>query len=164
MSDARKLWFCTQTRLGCTLLTLTQMFSPVFGALVVVWIIFSVERIAFPVVENFSITSLERRGDVFVASGTYEKKRGCELLFTNIMAVPGANKNPSVLMRQIQAGEPGTNSPVGLVKWGPYQIPAPQDLSFMGSVEVIGVHRCHALWSQTTTYVSLPVKDIENIR
>lgn len=160
MSTAQKLWFCTQTRIGRALVALTQMVSPAVGAAIVLWLIYNVEMLAFPVVSDFKIERLELSDGYYVTSGTYTKKRPCELVVTNIVYAPSDSRQPGSLVHQIRHEDLGANLPVGTVRWGPYKVPAQAGLDPEGRIEVIGVHRCHTLWGQHTHYASVPVKNL----
>lgn len=157
MSAAQKVWFCTQTKLGRVLLALAQMMSPAIGAVLVLWIIYNVEILLAPVVSDFKVTQVERVNGVYQVSGSYYKRRSCELVITNIIGLPADPKQPSTLVYQVMAGEAGSNLPVGSVKWGPYKIPAPANVEMLDHVDIIGIHRCHALWNQSTHYATIPM-------
>ena len=164
MSTAQKVWFCTQTKFGRVLLALAQMMSPAVGAVLVLWIIYNVEMLAAPVVRDFQVTRIERVDGFYLASGTYYKKRSCELVITNIIGLPVDPKQPSVLVYQVMATDAGSNLPVGSVKWGPYKIPAPAGVEQLDHVDIIGIHRCHALWNQSTHYATLTLAQLNQIR
>lgn len=134
---------------------LEHVFGPLLGALVGLAVLYALEMAFLPPVTDFLIGDMKRQNNVVVVSGTYLKHRSCELLSTNVMAV-GAGM-PSGLIYSLKLGDAGSNMPVGPVRWGPYRMPVPPTFGAYTHIEVVALHRCHALWVQETKYIRLPV-------
>ena len=140
-----------------TLLHLSRLFGPLLGTLVGLAVLYAIEMAYLPPVTDFLIGDMEHHGDAVVVSGTYRKRRACELLATNVLAT-GAGM-PSGLVYSLKLGEAGSNMPVGPVRWGPYRMPVPPTWGSYTHVEVVALHRCHALWVQETHYIRLPTSN-----
>lgn len=133
------------------------------GALVTLWCMYQVETRFAPVIANWSLDYVEKRGDTYVVGGQLYKTRPCELVATSVMAVPKAPLVPRQLVYQIKPSEIlGGNAPTGHSTWGPWQIPIPKTLlahrDEVSYLEVVGTHRCHALWSQESVYGIVPME------
>ena len=139
-----------------TLARLERIFGPLLGALVGLAVLYFAEMAFLPVVTDFRIERMDHERGAVLVSGTYLKHRSCELLATNVMAV-GAGM-PSGLVYSLKLGEAGSNMPVGPVRWGPYRMPVPPTWGGYTHIEVVAMHRCHALWVQETQYIRLPVE------
>ena len=155
MSTADKVWFCTQTRLGRALVALVYLMAQIVGVFIALGAIYQLEMRFFPVVSEFQIYDIKKAPGTVTVSGTYNKVRACELLITNVI---GVSKNgPALLLHQIRPADDGANLPTGKARWGPYTLTTPTDWGETSHIQVVGVHRCHALWSQQTVYASFPV-------
>lgn len=137
---------------------LMHLFAPFFGLMLGLLVTYWVECTFLPVVTDFKITALQPTATGWAVSGSYNKRRACELITTNIVSINQSNPSePGRLLHQIHPTEIGSNLPVGAVYWGPYQIPAPPDWGSATHVQAVSVHKCHALWTQETLYATLPV-------
>ena len=159
MSTTDKVWFCTETRLGRAMVSLIYFMAQVMGVFIAFFVIYQVEMRLFPVVSQFQITVLNKTINTVAVNGTYVKSRPCELLITNVIGV--SPTGPALLLHQIRPADDGANLPTGKTRWGPYEFSYPTDWSGTTNIQVVGVHRCHALWSQQTVYASFPVEQFK---
>ena len=164
MTPADKLAFMTHTRMGRFLWAVAGMvmwFTGMFGMLFVLW---SIETRWFPVITDFKIHRLELVADAYVMEGSFRKHRPCEMLVTNVLAVPRQPLAPSHLVHQLKTDVIGGNAPTGLTTWGPLSVPFPakvfEHIDKIDRVEVRGTHRCHPLWNIETVYASLDPKEL----
>lgn len=139
--------------------------APAFGALVALWIIWNVEVRWFPVITNWNLTSVERSGDRYTMSGSMMKGRSCELLATNVLAVPKVALAPRVLLYRIDPQDiDGGNAPTGFSQWGPWTMDIPRSFlrhrDEIAYIEVVGIHRCHAFWNQETLYGTIQMEQL----
>ncbi len=159
MSTMDKVWFCTETRLGRALVALVYLLAQIVGVFAAFFVIYQVEMRWFPVVSDFQIRDLQKTPDSVTVKGTYTKARPCELLITNVIGVSPVG--PALLLHQVRPADDGANLPTGKARWGPYTFTKPADWAGTTHIQVIGVHRCHALWSQQTVYASFPVEQFK---
>lgn len=165
MSEAEKMRFFTHTRIGRAVYRVAGFFAFMAGLVCSLFVIWSIETRFFPVITDFKITAFERVGDRYIIEGQFNKRRPCELLATNVLAVPRQMLAPSRLIHQIKPFDiAGGNAPTGRSIWGPYSIPFPHKVfeneDLIAWVEVRSVHRCHALWNQETTYTRLNLSEV----
>lgn len=130
---------------------------PVVLVCVLMVITHKVETWLFPVVRNWDLQLVERIDDSYILKGTMNKVRACELIATNVMAVPKNPVYPRVLLYRVRPDEiDGGNAPTGFSQWGPWAMKIPKAFSDLRSqidyIEVVGTHRCHAFWVQETLY------------
>jgi len=135
----------------------------VFGMAVMAVLLHNVETRFFPVIKDWSLDYITRDGNSYTMGGQMRKERACELLHTSVMAVPKIPMAPKVLVYQVQANEIlGAGGPVGKFVWGPWTVKVPEKLmgklDWVESIEVVGHHRCHMLWTQETVYGRVPVE------
>jgi hypothetical protein len=135
----------------------------VLGAVLMMWLVHTVERKAFPVITEWSLDYISREANTYTMGGVMRKDRPCELLHTSVMAVPKIPLAPKVLIYQVQPHEIlGAGGPVGKFTWGPWQVKVPDKLmgklDWVEAIEVVGHHRCHMLWNQETVYGRVPVE------
>jgi hypothetical protein len=159
MSVSDKVWFCTETRLGRAIVSLIYFLAQVVGVFLAFFVIYQVEMRWFPVVSAFQITDIKKLSPTVAVSGTYVKARPCELLITNVIGISAGG--PALLLHQVRPADDGANLPTGKARWGPYTFSKPADWADTTHIQVVGVHRCHALWSQQTTYASFPVEQFK---
>jgi hypothetical protein len=135
----------------------------VFGMAVAAMALHTIETRWFPVITNWSLDYITRENNSYTMGGSMRKERACELLHTSVMAVPKIPLAPNVLVYQVQANEIlGAGGPVGAFVWGPWTVRVPDKLmgklDWVDSIEVVGHHRCHMLWTQETVYGRVPVE------
>lgn len=110
-----------------------------------------IERQFFPVVEQFSVTSVDRYGPNVIISGTLKKSRPCVLIqdvqaYTSngvLLEIEFMDRNTGKVSRPaIQ----DANQPFGpwVIKGGAGE-----------SVNLYSLHRCHALWTHETKLVTI---------
>jgi hypothetical protein len=128
------------------MLALLNRFAPALGVAIVVLLAAQLEERFMPVIEDFKVTRIERTDAGWRAWGTYRKQRVCELVSTNVVAY---GDGPAKLLLQVKPFD----APVGLIEWGPYDIPAAK-VPFT-RVQVISTHRCHPLWAQQAVYFEI---------
>lgn len=137
----------------------------VFGLLVSGWMLYMVEHHFFPVIKDWKLGYIHKKDGNFVLGGTLYKTRACELISTSVMAVPNMPLVPRQLIYQVKPSEVlGGNAPTGFVTWGPWEVAIPKALmehrDKIAFLEVVGHHRCHALWTQETLYGTVRVEDL----
>lgn len=136
---------------------------PALGFFLCLVVIYNFEARYNPIVTNWSLDSVEVRGDSYVVSGRLTKNRACELLSTSIVAVP-KDDGPRSIIYQLHPDDQilGGDGPRGTSTWGPWSVPIPAPLiqhrAAIDRLEIIGTHRCHALWVQETMYGSIPIE------
>lgn len=140
-------------------------FLPILAFFATFWAIQQTEQRFFPVVTQWDLSYIERQGDYFVMGGRLYKDRRCELVNTVVVGVPRNPLLPRVTIYQIDPNEMlGADVPVGNHTWGPWEVRIPKTLlqykDMLGSIEVVGRHRCHALWLQETVYGDVPIERV----
>lgn len=125
--------------------------APAIGVMLVIWLAYHIEQTFMPVVSDFKVTKVERTETGWRAWGTYRKNRVCELVGSNVV---GYSNGPAQLLLQIKPFD----APVGLIEWGPFDIPR-TDKPF-DRVQVISTHRCHPLWATQAVYFDLDVSKL----
>lgn len=137
---------------------------PILGFFLTLWVIYNLETRFYPVITNWKLEYVERHGDAYRVGGVLTKTRACELLSTSVMAVT-KDPGPRQLIYQLKAHEVlGGNAPTGTTTWGPWDMPIPAALlasrDKIDRLEIVGTHRCHALWQQETVYGSVSVETL----
>lgn len=132
--------------------------APVFGLLLSLWLIYNIETRFFPVVNQFSVASIERSTDGYTAHGELTKTRTCEFLGLTMYAIK--RDAPKYLAGQFKKEIFGSDVGTGRQSWGPWTMQFPAKVTDYERIEIQGTHRCHALWLQTTTYYTLDLKDL----
>jgi hypothetical protein len=133
------------------------------GVLLVLTVLYFAESRYFPVVTDWNLEYITKENNTYTMGGVMTKNRPCELLHTSVSAVPKIPLAPKVLIYQVQPNEIiGAGGPVGTFTWGPWQVKVPQalmgKLDWVQSIEVVGHHRCHMLWTQESVYGRVPVE------
>jgi hypothetical protein len=128
------------------MLSLLNRFAPALGVAIVVLLAAQLEERFMPVIEDFKVTRIERTDGGWRAWGTYRKLRVCELVSSNVVAY---GDGPAKLLLQVKPFD----APLGLIEWGPYDIPAAS--TPFTRVQVISTHRCHPLWAQQAVYFEI---------
>lgn len=157
-------WLDETTR-GRVALWLLERAAFAIGAMITLWCVYTIETRFVPVITNWTLDYVERSGDRIIVGGQLHKSRPCELISTSVLAVPKAPLVPRQLIFQVKPGDLlGGNAPTGTSTWGPWTMPIPkalvqhrQEISYL---EVVGTHRCHALWSQETLYGTVSIDAI----
>lgn len=163
MSREERISFLLHTRVGAVLLKAAEILAPVLGALAVLFLIWNVETRFFPVVQEWALETVEREDGHYLLEGSLRKVRACELVATSVVAVPRQPLAPSILIYQIRPDElVGANAPTGLSTWGPWRMSIPkkfsENIDKIAFIEVVGHHRCHAMWTQETLYGRVPIE------
>ena len=141
-----------------------HFFAPFVGAMIGLFVTYKVEMAFIPVVTDFKVTELVKDGNAYKVTGSYNKRRSCELLSTSVLAFAPANpKLPAVLVHQIKHQDPGANLPIGPVVWGPYLMTAPPNFGQATHLKAISLHRCHALWLHESHYITMPIAAIKGL-
>lgn len=147
-----------ETTHGIVVRKLISVFAPILSALAVLWMIYQTETRFFPVIDSWKLEYAERSGPQMVTvGGVFRKTRACELISTTVVAVPKLPLIPKRTMFNIKPDEIiGGNAATGTTTWGPWEfkIPAVYQVhkDSIAYLEVVGHHRCHALWIQETVY------------
>jgi hypothetical protein len=150
------LWLI-ETKRGKLVVWFLERGALALGALITLWCLYQIETRFMPVITKWDINPVIRQGDRYILGGTMTKDRACELVSTSVMAVPNIPLAPRVLIYQIKPNEiDGGNIPTGSTTWGPWTMNIPK--AFLDNrdkiawIEIVGSHRCHALWTQETLY------------
>lgn len=129
--------------------------APAFGLLLSLWLIWNVETRFFHVVDDFMVSSIVKTGQGYIAYGELTKERNCEFVGLTLYAVNG--HAPKLLVAQYKKDIFGSDVGMGRQTWGPITVALPREAAGFQSIEVQGVHRCHALWLQTTEYTTIDI-------
>lgn len=125
---------------------LLNRIAPAIGVALVVWAAYHIEQRFMPVITDFQVTKIERTESGWRAWGTYNKRRVCELVSSNVVAY---GDGPAQLLLQVRPFD----APVGHIEWGPFDIPRTDKQ--LKRVQVISTHRCHPLWATQAVYFDL---------
>lgn len=155
----------TTSKRGWLMLRLIEYVCFFIGVVIAVWSTYIIETRFFPVIKDWKLDTVIRQKDTYTLSGSMFKDRTCELISTNVMAVPKMHLAPRVLLYKIDPNDiDGGNAPVGHTTWGPWTMDIPQaflkhrdEISF---IEVVGMHRCHAFWVQETIYGTIRMEQL----
>jgi len=155
----------TSTRRGAVALKFLEALCFAFGFLVAGWCVYMIETRFMPVITEWRLLEITRTAGFYDIHGVYRKERGCELVGTDIVAVPKMPLAPRIAIHQIKPYDfPGAQAPIGYTTWGPWSVKVPAALDThreqISSIEVIGVHRCHAFWLQQTIYGRIRIEDM----
>lgn len=138
----------------------------VIGAALMLVVVYMADTRLFPVVTDWRLDYIEREGDAYRVGGALRKTRPCELVITEVMAVPTSPLQPR---RSIYRVKPyhmtGASVSTGYHAWGPWSIRIPALLETakreqFAYIEVVGVHRCHGLWLHETVYGHIRMEDL----
>lgn len=117
----------------------------------------TIERVFFPVVENFHVTSMRQYKDRVVLRGYMKKTRDCAFAGVSVYGDTGEGKTPLTMlyMEQLNDGH-NTSRPQGMQAWGPWRvsIPVAPDVT---SITMTAVHDCHFAWASKTKLTTFPV-------
>jgi hypothetical protein len=154
-----------QTARGRVVLWWLEWLSFVAGILMTGWSLYMVEHHFFPVIKDWKLSYIYKKNGNFILGGTLYKTRACELISTSVMAVPKVPLAPRQLVYQVKPQEVlGGNAPTGFVTWGPWEVVVPKALvthrDQIAFLEVVGHHRCHALWTQETLYGTVSMEEL----
>lgn len=129
-------------RLASNFLFLTAAIGAVFVAKVI--------DNSFPVISNFTVTSIKHTASGIILEGDMKKDRDCT--FNSVTAYTGDGRKVHVnFLDRHPTSSPDTR-PVRVQLWGPWEVysgTAPQ-------VSMFANHSCHMFWSQTTKLIDLP--------
>lgn len=118
----------------------------VLGFAIVIWVAFNIEQRWMPVITDFQVTKIEVTPTGWRAWGTYNKRRVCELVSSNVVAY---GDGPAKLLLQVKPFD----APMGHIEWGPFDIPR-ADNNFT-RIQVISTHKCHPFWAQQDVYFDI---------
>lgn len=136
-----------------------DMFAPAFGFVTLTWVLYNIETRFFPVVTDFEIqaVSKDNKGH-YILAGVLDKERSCELLNLSVYKLDG--DKPMELLVQFQKNILGADAGVGIQHWGPIPVSLPDILKVEDDIEIIALHRCHALWLQESPYARVRYGDL----
>lgn len=165
MTKSERMAFVLHTRKGRCLAKAAEILAPFAGALIVLAGIWFVETRFFPVITDWQLEYIQRHGGAFHMGGVLRKARTCELVSTDVLAVPRNPLAPRVTVYRVAPHEfAGSQVSTGLSEWGPWSVMVPKALDAnrdkIDRIEVVGVHRCHAFWLQETLYGAVPIDRI----
>lgn len=114
------------------------------------------EHAFFPVVEDFTITSMERQGNQIKVAGYMRKVRACA--FVGI-AVNGHTEDGSEIGLRLSFADShyrNITRPTGSQDWGPWSLVLPVTPD-VRAVHMDAVHDCHMAWPTRTHLATFPV-------
>jgi hypothetical protein len=130
---------------------LLSRIAPAIGVLLVVWASYHIERWWMPVITDFQVERIERTPTGWLAWGSYNKRRVCELVSSNVVAY---GDGPATLLLQVKPFD----APLGHIAWGPFDIP--RAAKPFTRVQVVSTHRCHPFWSTQAVYLDLDASQL----
>ena len=124
----------------------------ILGMLIVLGIN-KVEHWFFPVIEDFHVSSIERKGEYLIMSGFMRKTRDCK--FSGVSAVIATGSSVvEVPITYLNTTVPHTLSvDMGTRGWGPWQLAIPKT---NGNIELTASHVCHSWWTSQTHLAKIP--------
>lgn len=132
-------------------------FIPILGFIASFWLIYNVETRFMPVIQDFTVDYVVKNPDgSFTAGGTLLKSRPCEFIGLTLYGTHG--DDPKLIVGQYKKDIFGADVGQGLQTWGPWSMSLPGALMNMDKLQVMGTHRCHALWLQTTIYTEFDIR------
>lgn len=132
-----------------------RLWPMVLGMLIILGFM-KVEHYAFPVVEDFHISKMERKGDYVVMSGFMRKSRNCSFVGVSAELVQGKTALQIPLTYMDSTNHTATR-PIGTQGWGPWQILIPAVTS-NATVTLSATHKCHVWWTTQTHLANIPAK------
>jgi hypothetical protein len=129
---------------------------PFLVALVLLVAVPKIEAWMFPVISSFTITSIDREGDMLVIKGYMRKNRECK--FVGVSAVGEGDKSSvdiPLVFRDYPHDNTGTR-PTGTQAWGPWSMTIPK-LPRIHSIDIEATHACHPMWTTSTHMAKIPV-------
>lgn len=108
-----------------------------------------IERIIFPVVTDFKISSYEKQGDYATFAGSFIKRRSCRLIVTNVYG--HGDDNTKTLLYTYKNDHRMAQLTTGGHHWGPVTLHL-NDGMVTKSISVESAHQCHPFWQQETVY------------
>lgn len=121
----------------------------VFGAFLVISAIFlakDVELTFFPVVDRFSIETIEETEDGISIQGEMNKVRPCKFKELMVYINQGEDQLPHATTFSYDEEAPNLNTRADIEQsWGPWGITIPGQFDLV-DVQVFSVHSCHALY------------------
>lgn len=156
-------WLDSGTLISKAAMAVLEWLAFFIGGAITLWCAHQIEERWMPVITNWTIDYAHREGNSYIVGGLLTKERPCELLAVSVMAVPVLPMVPKVLIYHAPANEiNGGNVPTGRTTWGPWSVKIPAGFEEkrhqVAYLSVVGTHRCHALWSQETTYGHVPME------
>lgn len=116
-----------------------------------------IEHLAFPVVEDFHISKMERKGDYVVMSGFMRKTRNCTFVGVSAELVQGKTILQIPLTYLDSVSDHTATRPIGTQGWGPWQILIPAVQS-NATVALTATHKCHLWWTTQSHLANIPAK------
>lgn len=132
-----------------------RLWPMVLGMLIILGSM-KIEHYAFPVVEDFHISKLERKGDYVVMSGFMRKTRDCSFVGVYAELVQGTTVAQIPLTYMDNTNHTATKS-MGTQGWGPWQIIIPAVTS-NATVTLSATHKCHVWWTTQTHLANIPAR------
>lgn len=116
-----------------------------------------IEHLVFPVVEDFHISKMERKGDYVVMSGFMRKTRNCTFVGVSAELVQEKSTVQIPLTYLDSTSDHTATRPTGTQGWGPWQIliPAVQSNAI---VSLTATHKCHLWWTTQSRLANIPAK------
>jgi hypothetical protein len=153
------------SRNGRMILKMLEMAAFFVGMLMMGFIFYMVETRFMPIITGWELQYIQRDGDKYHMGGVLRKERACELVATEVMAVPKMPLMPRQTVYRIKPHDfNGAQVPTGYHMWGPWDVQVPAvfntnrgDIAFL---EVVGIHRCHAFWLQQTLYGRIRMEEM----
>ena len=133
-----------------------RLWPMVLGMLIILGAM-KIEHLVFPVVEDFLISKIERKGDYVVMSGFMHKTRNCTFVGVSAELVQGKSVVQIPLTYLGNTTDHTATRPTGTQGWGPWQIliPAVQSNAI---VSLTATHKCHLWWTTQSRLANIPAK------
>ncbi len=162
IAERLAVWFETSAR-GRVALWAVERLVALIGAAVALYAYSVFETNFRPVITDWRLEYVSREGGSLIVGGEMTKSRSCEHISTTVVAVPRAPRAARWTLYQLKPGDIlGGSAPLGHSTWGPWRLVIPPQaaarISEIDHLEVIGSHRCHALWTQDTYYGRVPAE------
>lgn len=140
---------------------IAHIFLQLVGAAIMFGTVWFVETTYFPVVKDFKVDYITRVGNTYTAGGTLDKARACE--FIGLTLYGTKDNQPKMLLTQYKKDVFGSDVGQGRQTWGPWSVQFPGEMTDMDNLEIMGSHRCHSFWIQTTIYTNFDMKMLRSI-
>lgn len=128
---------------------------PFVLAMAIVLVLPILERLAFPVVRDFVVTSMLKEPSAVMLSGYMRKARDCEFIGVSVTAVSGSDYY-DVPIYFLDGGAQNSTRPTGTQGWGPWRITLPAVQA--DEVRLRSTHRCHPFWTVDTELAIIPLR------
>lgn len=144
---------------GCELISkhtkLALKLWPMVLGMLIILSVMKIEHEVFPVVSDFHISKLERKGDYIILSGFMHKSRDCAFVGVSAELINGSVRAnlPFTYTTSVPDTRP---THLGTQGWGPWKIIIPSSQK-NAIVSLTATHHCHVWWQTQSHLINLPV-------